>query len=192
MSDPIVPPQFNRRFALLGTAAVAGLAIIATAAAYLAVRARSADAAEASSASQSAATAPAGDKQTVQLSDSQLGSIKVAPVVDRDFPIRKEAVGSIDFDEDMNVQVFTPYQGKIIQTYADLGDLVKKDQILFTIDSPDLVQAESTLIAAAATYDQNNRALVRAQKLYDTQGTGGISELNLDAAVQAKLAAEGA
>ena len=136
--------------------------------------------------------ANAAEPGTVKLEDSQLGAIKIGTVGDHNFVVQDTAVGIIDFNQDMNTQVFSPYQGRIIQTYADLGDLVKKDQILFTIDSPDLVQAESTLIAAAATYDQMNKALVRAQKLYDTHGAGGISELNLEAAVQAKLAAEGA
>ena len=72
---------------------------------------------------------------TVQLSDSQLNSIKTAAVTERDFPTQKEAVGNIDFNDDMNVQVFTPYQGRIIRTYAELGDDVKKGQILFTIES---------------------------------------------------------
>jgi hypothetical protein len=43
----------------------------------------------------------------VNLSDSQLESIKVGAVGDRDFPVQREAVGSIDFNQDMNVQVFT-------------------------------------------------------------------------------------
>jgi membrane fusion protein, heavy metal efflux system len=137
-------------------------------------------------------TAHARDPGTVTLEESQLGAIKIGAVGDHDFRVEKKAVGIIDFNQDLNTQVFSPYQGRIIQTYADLGDRVKKDQILFTIDSPDLVQAESTLIGAAATYDQDNKALTRAQKLYATQGAGGISELNLEAAVQAKLSAEGA
>jgi cobalt-zinc-cadmium efflux system membrane fusion protein len=48
------------------------------------------------------------------------------------------AVGSIDFNRDMTVQVFTPYQGKIIELFAKVGDEVQKGQTLFTVDSPDL------------------------------------------------------
>ena len=88
--------------------------------------------------------------------------------------------------------MFPPYQGKIITAFAPVGQEVEKGTILYTIDSPDLVQAESTLIAAAATYDQNNRALARAQKLYSTQGSGGIAQKDLDAAVQGQVSAEGA
>jgi cobalt-zinc-cadmium efflux system membrane fusion protein len=128
----------------------------------------------------------------LELTEKQLDLIKIAPVGDHVFPVEKDAVGSIDFDEDMSVQVFTPYQGKIIAALAQVGDEVQKGKPLFTIDSPDLVQAESTLIAAAATFDLTSRALVRAQKLYDTRGTGGIAEKDLDQAVSDKQAAEGA
>ena len=65
--------------------------------------------------------------------------MKVEPVAEREFPVEKEAVGSIDFNEDMEVQVFTPYQGRIISLFAGVGDDVKKGQTLFTIDSPDLL-----------------------------------------------------
>jgi cobalt-zinc-cadmium efflux system membrane fusion protein len=134
-----------------------------------------------------AATAP-----VLELTEKQLDSIKVGTVGEHVFPVQQDAVGSIDFDEDMSVQVFTPYQGKILSAFAQVGDEVRKGQPLFTIDSPDLLQAESTLIGAAATYDQNNRALLRARKLYSTGGAGGIAEKDVDAAVQGQISAEGA
>jgi len=151
------------------------------------------DAAHAAEAASPVTPNPAPDAAPVlELNEKQLGLIKIAPVGEHTFPVQQEAVGSIDFDEDLSVQVFTQYQGKIIAAFAQIGDEVAKGTPLFTIDSPDLVQAESTLIAAAATYDQNNRALIRAQKLYATQGTGGIAQKDLEAAVQGKLSAEGA
>jgi membrane fusion protein, heavy metal efflux system len=128
----------------------------------------------------------------LELTEKQLNLMSVIPVGRHLFPVEREAVGSIDFNENLSVQVFTPYQGKIIAAFAQVGDEVKKGQPLFTIDSPDLVQAESTLISTSATFDQANRALLRAQQLYDTQGTGGISQATLEQAVSAKLAAEGA
>jgi cobalt-zinc-cadmium efflux system membrane fusion protein len=56
---------------------------------------------------------------TVELAASQLSSIKVEPVGTQRFAVDKEAVGSIDFDNNHSVQVFPPYQGKIIETFAD-------------------------------------------------------------------------
>jgi len=125
---------------------------------------------------------------TLELSASQLESVKVAPVGDREFPVQKEAVGSIDFDEDMAVPVFTPYQGKIIVLYAKIGDDVKKGQTLFTIDSPDLLQAESTLIAAAGVLDLTTRNLTRLQGLYTTQA---VSQHDVEQATSDQQTAEG-
>ena len=88
---------------------------------------------------------------SVDLDQGQLGAIAIAPVGTHLFPIEREAVGAIDYDEDLSVQVLPPYQGKIIAALANLGDDVRKGQPLYTIDSPDLIQAESTLIGAAAT-----------------------------------------
>ena len=86
-----------------------------------------------------------GDAFRLNLSDSQLAAVKVEPVEEHEFPVEKEAVGSIDFNEDMETQVFTPYQGKIVALFAAIGNDVKKGQTLFTIDSPDLLAAEFEL-----------------------------------------------
>jgi membrane fusion protein, heavy metal efflux system len=128
----------------------------------------------------------------LELTEKQLASIKIAPVGDHVFPLQKVAVGNIDFDENMSVQVFASYQGKIIAATAQVGDEVEKGTPLFTIDSPDLVQAESTLISASGVFELTSRALARAEKLYATQGTGGIAQKDLDQASSDKQTAEGA
>ena len=101
----------------------------------------------------------------VDLSPSQLNSIKIEPVGTYQFPVEKEAVGNINYDEDLSVQVFPAYQGTIIKTFVELGARVQKDQPLYTIKSPDLIQAESTLIGAAATFELTNKELARVQGL---------------------------
>lgn len=142
----------------------------------------------ASAESNAASNAPAREKNNVDLSDSQLASVKVEPAEARDFPVEKEAVGSIDFDEDMAVQVFTPYQGRIIALFASIGDDVKKGQTLFTIDSPDLLQAESTLIAAAGVLELTTRSLTRLRELYKTLA---VSQRDVDQAASDQQTAEG-
>ncbi len=135
-----------------------------------------------------ASNTPAQDKDAVELSESQLASVKVEPVEDHDFPVEKEAVGSIDFDQDMSVQVFTPYQGRIIALYGAIGDDVKKGQTLFTVDSPDLLQVESTLIAAAGVLELTTRNLARLRELYKTLA---VSQRELDQATSYQQTAEG-
>jgi membrane fusion protein, heavy metal efflux system len=142
----------------------------------------------ASAAPTDAGAAARHDPDSVDLTDAQLTSVKVEPAEARDFPVDKQAIGSIDFNEDMAVQVFTPYQGRIIALYAQVGDDVTKGQTLFTIDSPDLLQAESTLIAAAGVSELTNRNLARARDLYTTRA---VSQHDLEQAVSDQQTAEG-
>ena len=137
------------------------------------------------------ATSGAGEpppRDSVELSDSQLASVKVEPAGERVFAIEKSAVGSIDFNQEMAVQVFTPYQGRIVGLFATVGDEVKKGQTLFTIDSPDLLQAESTLIAAAGVLEFTTRNLARLKQLYTTKA---ISQKDLEQTVSDQQTAEG-
>jgi cobalt-zinc-cadmium efflux system membrane fusion protein len=130
------------------------------------------------------ATAP----PTVHLSDSQIGAIQVGAVTMRAFEAEKEEVGSIDLNENLAVPVYSPYQGKVLETFADLGDTVKRGEVLFTIDSPDFIQAEASLIAAAASLDQTSSALERARKLYADQA---IDQNDFETALANLKAAEG-
>jgi cobalt-zinc-cadmium efflux system membrane fusion protein len=127
-------------------------------------------------------------QKTVELNETQLKSVKVEAVGERTFLIQREAVGSIDFNQDMTVPVFSPYQGKIVELFADLGDEVPKGRKLYTIDSPDLNQAESALIAAAGVLELTTQTLARDRKLYETQG---ISQKELDQAISDHQSAEG-
>jgi len=125
---------------------------------------------------------------SVNLNDKQMASVQVGAVGEHDFPLEKTAVGSIDFNEELETQVFTPYQGKIIQTFAKVGEEVKKGQILFTIDSPDLLNAEANLISAVGVMDQATRQLERGRELYKTRA---ISQAELEQDISAQMTAEG-
>jgi len=169
-------------------AAVAATVVGLTAGAYFLVDLDSAPT-KATAATTAAPSEPPPDPNTVELSATQLASVKVAAVEEREFPIEKTSVGSIDFNEEMTVQVFTPYQGRIIGLFARVGDDVKKGQTLFTIDSPDLLQAESTLIAAAGVLQLTTRNLERLRELYKTRA---VSQKDLDQGTSDQQAAEGA
>src|SRR3981081_2194071 len=139
--------------------------------------------------SKGGAPARGSDAGTVALSDAQLQMIDVASVSELAFPLEREAVGSIDFNEDMAAQVFPPYQGRIVKLFAKIGDNVRRGQALLTIESPDLIEAESSLIAAAGVLELTSHALERAKQLYEVQG---IAEKDLQQAVSDQQTAEGA
>jgi len=127
---------------------------------------------------------------TVDLSPSQLDSIKIEPVGSYAFPVEKEAVGNISYADDLSVDVYPPYQGTIIKALVELGTQVQKGQPLYTIKSPDLIQAESNLIGAAATDELTTKELARAKDLYTT--SVGVPQRELEQAISDQQTAEGA
>jgi len=130
----------------------------------------------------------ASDEQTVDLSEKQAASLKIGPVSSREFAILKTAVGAIDFNENMLVQVFSQYQGKILKAFYNIGDEVKAGDVMFTIDSPDLLQAESALLAAAGVLELHKKALARALNLLKA---GGSAQKDVDQATSDEQTAEG-
>ena len=136
--------------------------------------------------SKAAAAAP-GDP-TLELSGSQLQLLSIDRVTEQSFPVERRTVGSIDFNQDMNTDVYPPYQGRIAQLFVRLGDNVRRGQALFTIESPDLIQAESTLIAAAGVLDLTGKELERARQLHELQG---IADKDYEQTVSDQQTAEG-
>jgi cobalt-zinc-cadmium efflux system membrane fusion protein len=132
--------------------------------------------------------ASAGGEQAVDLSEKQAATLKVGAVASRDFALFKTAVGTIDFNENLLVQVFSQYQGKILKAFYNVGDEVKSGEVLFTIDSPDLLQAESALLASSGVLELQKRALARALNLLKA---GGSAQRDVDQSTSDQQTAEG-
>jgi cobalt-zinc-cadmium efflux system membrane fusion protein len=131
---------------------------------------------------------PVDQEQAVDLTEKQAESIKVGTVDTRDFEVLKTAIGTIDFNENMLVQVFSQYPGKILKAFYNVGDDVKRGDVLFTIDSPDLLQAQSTLLASAGVLELQKRTLARVTGLLKA---GGSAQKDVDQATSDQQTAEG-
>jgi cobalt-zinc-cadmium efflux system membrane fusion protein len=130
----------------------------------------------------------AADNQSIDLSEKQAASLKIGPIESRDFTLFKTSVGTIDFNEDLLVQVFAQYPGKILKANFNIGDDVKAGDTLFTIDSPDLLQAESNLLAAAGVLELQKKILARATSLLKA---GGSAQKDVDQSTSDQQTAEG-
>ncbi|MFB9269712.1 efflux RND transporter periplasmic adaptor subunit [Bradyrhizobium erythrophlei] len=128
------------------------------------------------------------EQQYVELNDKQATTLKIMAAEQRSFRTLKNAVGSIDFNQNMLVQAFTTNPGRIVDTFFNVGDEVKAGDTLFTIDSPDLVQAESSLLAAAGVLELQTRTLARVRQLLKT---GGGAQKDVDQATSDQQTAEG-
>jgi membrane fusion protein, heavy metal efflux system len=128
------------------------------------------------------------ETSAVDLSEKQAAALKIGPVESREFALFKTAVGTIDFNENLLVQVFSQYPGKILRAFYNIGDEVKAGDILFTIDSPDLLQAESALLASAGVLELQKRTLARATQLLKS---GGSAQKDVDQSTSDQQTAEG-
>jgi cobalt-zinc-cadmium efflux system membrane fusion protein len=127
-------------------------------------------------------------EQQVDLTERQVATLRIAAVGQASFVERRSAVGNIDFNQNLLVQVFTPYAGRIIATYANVGDRVEKGQVLFTIDSPDLLTATSNIISHTGQLTLANANL---RRLTETLRSGGGAQKDVDQARSDQQTAEG-
>jgi membrane fusion protein, heavy metal efflux system len=126
---------------------------------------------------------------SLTLSTEQLRSVQLGVVGAHDFSDSRNSIGVVDFDENRTVQISPPYAGRVLDIRVNAGDVVRRGQTLFVIESPDLVQAESTLIAAAGTLALTTESLHRAETLLPQEG---VAEKDLEQAKSDQQAAEAA
>jgi len=114
-------------------------------------------------------TKPVAQEQVVVLSDQQAKTIQVVEASPKEFALQREAVGYIDFNQDQTVAVSSPWAGRITKIFVQANDAVTKGRPLFSIDSTDLVQAESTLMATSGVLQLTTKSLDRARKMGESQ-----------------------
>lgn len=112
---------------------------------------------------------PARQGHTVTLSDDQVKTVQVIQAGEKEFALQREAVGYIDFNQDRTVSISPPWTGRITKVLVQANDEVRKGQPLMAIDSPDLIQAESTLISSAGVLQLTSKGLDRARHMNDSQ-----------------------
>jgi membrane fusion protein, heavy metal efflux system len=106
---------------------------------------------------------------SVRVTNDQLHQLVVVPVVTDQFRIQKPAIGQIAFNEDASTVVLTPFSGRVTRLIARIGDNVKRGDPLFEIDSPEVVQAQTDLIAALHGLEKAKSQLSLASRTLDRQ-----------------------
>jgi membrane fusion protein, heavy metal efflux system len=107
---------------------------------------------------------PPKEPNIVRVSADQMHQLSVAAVEPRAFRVHKPAIGQIAFNEDASTLVFTPFSGRVTRVLAKVGEEVKRGDPLFEIDSPEVVQAQTDLIAAIHGREKAKSQLTIAQR----------------------------
>ncbi len=105
----------------------------------------------------------------VSLSNEQLRQISIAKVERNDFRTIKSGVGQIAFNEDNTSSVLAPFSGRVTRILAKAGDEVKRGDPLFELESPEIVQAQTDLIASVQGLSKARSQLALAKRNLDRQ-----------------------
>jgi cobalt-zinc-cadmium efflux system membrane fusion protein len=111
--------------------------------------------------SPAAAEAPSGS--TFKPTDSQWAGLGMQAAELRTFRAEVDTDGKIAIDEDHATPVFSPYAGQVHRLVAQPGEVVKKGQLLFTIEATDMIQAQNDFITALAGLSQAQSQLKLAE-----------------------------
>lgn len=96
-----------------------------------------------------------------------------------DEPDKLDVTGSVFPDVSREIPVISMANGRVVDIRARLDDNVKKGQLLFSVQSPDISGAFDTYVKAAADEQLANKAYLRAQDLFQH---GAISQSMLEQA----------
>ncbi len=100
-----------------------------------------------------------------------------------DEPEELDVTGSVFPDISREIPVISMANGRVVDIRARLDDNVKKGQLLFSVQSPDISAAFDTYVKAAADEQLANKAYLRARDLY---AHGAIAQSMLEQAVDAE------
>jgi cobalt-zinc-cadmium efflux system membrane fusion protein len=122
---------------------------------------------------------PAGE---VQLTDSQVASLKIETAGADDGFARTGASGQIAVDDTRSTPVFLPYSGQVQQVFVQNGDRVKAGSPLLSVHTTDIADARNALAAALAQRTAAAQVRVasenaqRAEEIYRSAG-GALKDL---------------
>src|SRR5262252_2492186 len=137
---------------------------------------------------------PSSDADTVRVTPDQMHQLSIFKVVPYPFRLQKQAIGQIAFNEDASTVVLTPFSGRVTRVIGKLGDDVKRGDPLFEIDSPEVVQAQTDLIAAFQGLQKGRSQFALARRVLDRLtnlfGSNAVSQREVDQAQNEYAAAE--
>jgi membrane fusion protein, heavy metal efflux system len=137
---------------------------------------------------------PRKEADIVRVAADQMHQLSIIKVETYNFRIEKPAIGQIAFNEDASTFILAPFSGRVTRVLAKIGDELKRGDPLFEIDSPEVGQAHTDLIAAVQGLEKAKSQVALAKRQFDRYSrlitNNAISHRDLDQAQNDHAAAE--
>lgn len=119
--------------------------------------------------SKEAAPLPSKEGDKIRITKEQTRQLSIVQVENYVFRVQKPAIGQIAFNEDASTIVLSPFSGRVTRLIAKIGDDVKRGDPLFEIDSPEVLQAHTDLIAAVQAVGKVKSQVALAKRVLERQ-----------------------
>ena len=114
---------------------------------------------------EAAAEAP---KKGFCISDTLAKMIKIEDVTTQNIQDELQLNGEVSFNEDKVSKVMSPTGGQVLSVHANLGDYVKKGQVLATLKSIEVASNYNEIATSKVDVDIARKAMESAESLYKT------------------------
>src|SRR4051812_5030181 len=96
----------------------------------------------------------------VRLTKAEMSTLRIVPVLEREFRSERLIEGRIAYDDEGVTPVFSPYDGaRVLRAVAQAGDTVHRGDTLFEVESADLLRSEGELLSRADQAEKARTAL---------------------------------
>lgn len=119
-----------------------------------------------------------GQRLVLAPNSPQLASLTTAPVMEG-APDSVRLPGRLAWNEDATVRVFSPFAGRVAKVLTDAGRVVRADEPLALIASPDFGQAQADARRAATDLSLAERTTARTRDLFQH---GVVAQKDVEAA----------
>jgi cobalt-zinc-cadmium efflux system membrane fusion protein len=130
-------------------------------------------------------TIQAGNTALVTVENPEQFPLVAAGRIDE--PDKLSVTGAVFPDVSREIPVISMANGRVVDIRAQLDDNVKKGQLLFSVESPDISNVFDTYIKASADEQLADKAYIRAKDLYQH---GAISQSMVEQAEDAEKDAQ--
>ena len=125
-----------------------------------------------------AATAPKSappEPRIVRLAPSMAASIRVDEVSTCDLPMTLKAFGKVQLNEDRMAYVLAPLPGQVVRLSARTGDVVRKGDLLFMINSRDVAAAVGDFLESRKDLELAEKTCAMTKALFEGQAVSAIA-----------------
>jgi len=122
-----------------------------------------------------AAAAPQSSSQLVELDPAMLKNVTLERARKQDLPRVLTATGKIQINEDQTARVLAPLPGQVVDLRPRVGDMVSRDELLFSIRSREVAGLVTDLLQAQREHDLAEKTYNMTKDLFEHQAAARIS-----------------